>query len=88
MNPSDPAPHPAPPSPGTVLVLGGDGWPQQPVAAEDLGERVARTLDSQVRGTFEVVGPQRMPLRDYLLAWLRLPGARVWRGRSRSPARA
>lgn len=78
MNPS----HPAPPSPGTVLVLGGDGWPQQPVAAEDLGELVARALDSQVRGTFEVVGPQRMPLRDYLLAWrrrLRLPGARVRR---------
>lgn len=68
--------------PSGVAVPGDGGWPQQPVAAEDLGELVARALDSEARGTFEVAGPQRMPLRDYLLAWrrwLRLPGARVRR---------
>lgn len=65
-----------------VAVPGDGDWPQQPVAAEDLAELVARALASEARGTFEVAGPARMPLRDYLLAWrrwLRLPGARVWR---------
>lgn len=65
-----------------VPVPGDGGWPQQPVAAEDLGELVACALDSDAVGAFEVGGPQRMPLRDYLLAWrrwLRLPGTRVLR---------
>ena len=65
-----------------VLVPGDGLWPQQPVAAEDLGVLVARAVAGEACGTFDVGGPQRLSLRDYLLAWrrwLRLPGARVWR---------
>lgn len=62
-------------------ALPGDGrWPIQPIAAEDLGELVARAVDNDVCGIFEVGGPEIMPLRDYQSvwrAWLRIPGARA-----------
>jgi len=64
-----------------VPVPGDGRWPQQPVSAEDLGELVARAVANDARGTFDVAGPERLPLREYLLAWrrwLRLPGRRVW----------
>lgn len=62
-------------------ALPGDGrWRIQPIAAEDLGELVARAVDSDVRGIHEVGGPEVMSLRDYQgawRAWLRIPGARA-----------
>jgi uncharacterized protein YbjT (DUF2867 family) len=62
-------------------ALPGDGrWPIQPIAAEDLGELVARAVDNDVRGIFEVGGPEVMRLRDYQgawRAWLRIPGSRA-----------
>ncbi len=62
-------------------ALPGDGrWPIQPIAAEDLGELVARAVDNDVRGIFEVGGPEVMSLRDYQnawRAWLRIPGTRA-----------
>ena len=62
-------------------ALPGDGrWPIQPIAAEDLGELVARAVDNDVRGVYEVGGPEVMSLRDYQgswRAWLRIPGARA-----------
>lgn len=62
-------------------ALPGDGrWPIQPIAAEDLGELVARAVDNDVRGLFEVGGPEVMSLREYQnawRAWLRIPGTRA-----------
>lgn len=62
-------------------ALPGDGrWPIQPIAAEDLGELVARAVDNDVRGIHEVGGPEVMSLRDYQnawRAWLRIPGTRA-----------
>ena len=62
-------------------ALPGDGrWPIQPIAAEDLGELVARAVDNDVRGIHEVGGPEIMSLRDYQnawRAWLRIPGTRA-----------
>lgn len=59
----------------------GDGrWPIQPIAAEDLGELVARAVEGDATGLFEVGGPEVLSLRDYQAAWrrwLRIPGARV-----------
>lgn len=61
----------------------GDGrWPIQPIAAEDLGELVARAVEGEACGLFEVGGPEVLSLRDYQAAWrrwLRIPGARVLR---------
>lgn len=61
----------------------GDGrWPIQPIAAEDLGELVARAIEGDASGLFEVGGPEVLSLRDYQAAWrrwLRIPGARVLR---------
>ncbi len=61
----------------------GDGrWPIQPIAAEDLGELVARAVEGEARGLFEVGGPEVLSLRDYQAAWrrwLRIPGQRVLR---------
>ena len=61
----------------------GDGrWPIQPIAAEDLGELVARAVEGDATGLFEVGGPEVLSLRDYQAAWrrwLRIPGARVLR---------
>lgn len=63
-------------------VLPGDGrWPIQPLAAEDLGELVARALDAGARGIYEVGGPEPTSLRDYQRQWrrwLRIDGRRVW----------
>lgn len=62
-------------------ALPGDGrWSIQPIAAEDLGELVARAVDNDVRGIHEVGGPEIMSLRDYQnawRAWLRIPGTRA-----------
>lgn len=62
-------------------ALPGDGhWPIQPIAAEDLGELVARAVDNDMRGIHEVGGPEVMSLRDYQnawRAWLRIPGTRA-----------
>jgi hypothetical protein len=61
----------------------GDGrWPIQPIAAEDLGELVARAVEGDACGLFEVGGPEVLSLRDYQSAWrrwLRIPGDRVLR---------
>lgn len=61
----------------------GDGrWPIQPIAAEDLGDLVARAVEGEATGLFEVGGPEALSLRDYQAAWrrwLRIPGARVLR---------
>lgn len=61
--------------------LPGDGrWPIQPISAEDLGELVARALERDVRGLFEVGGPEILSLRDYQRRWrrwLRIPGDRA-----------
>jgi uncharacterized protein YbjT (DUF2867 family) len=61
----------------------GDGrWPIQPIAAEDLGELVARAIEGDASGLFEVGGPEVLSLRDYQTAWrrwLRIPGARMLR---------
>lgn len=55
---------------------GDGGWPLQPIAAEDLGEVVARALDA-APGLYEVGGPAPLTLRDYQAQWrkwLRIPG--------------
>ncbi len=61
--------------------LPGDGrWPIQPIAAEDLGALVARAVEGDVRGLFEVGGPEVLSLRDYQRTWrrwLRIPGDRA-----------
>ena len=63
-------------------VPGTGDWPIQPIAAEDLGELVARAVEGEARGLFEVGGPEVLSLRDYQHAWrrwLRIPGDRVLR---------
>jgi hypothetical protein len=66
-----------------VLLLPGSGLAQiQPLAAEDLAELVRRALQDGPVGCYEVGGPQRVSLREYLVAWrdwLRLPRATEWR---------
>lgn len=61
----------------------GDGrWLIQPIAAEDLGELVARAVEGDACGLFEVGGPEVLSLRDYQSAWrrwLRIPGDSVLR---------
>lgn len=67
--------------PGAQLLPGDGRWPIQPLAAEDLGELVARALDAGTRGVYEVGGPQPTSLRDYQREWrrwLRIDGQRVW----------
>ena len=67
--------------PGAQLLPGDGRWPLQPVAAEDLGELVARALDTAARGIYEVGGPEPMSLRAYQNAWrrwLRIEGGRAW----------
>lgn len=63
-------------------VLPGDGrWLIQPVAAEDLGELIARALATEGVGIYEVGGPEPMTLREYQTQWRRwlgLPGERAW----------
>lgn len=65
--------------PGAHWLPGDARWPIQPVAAEDLGELVARALDA-APGVYEVGGPEPMTLRDYQQQWrrwLRIPGVRA-----------
>ncbi|TXH65606.1 MAG: NAD-dependent epimerase/dehydratase family protein [Lysobacteraceae bacterium] len=53
-------------------VLPGRGqWLIDPSAVEDLGELVARAVENEVRGVFEVGGPQPMSLYAYQQAWRR-----------------
>ena len=66
--------------PGFQLMPGQGQWPIQPLAAEDLATLVAKSLDSDHRGIFEVGGPRPMPLRDYQARWrrwLRIDGDKV-----------
>ena len=66
--------------PGAQWLPGDGRWQVQPVAAEDLGELVARAADGTVSGIYEVGGPTPMSLRDYQQQWrrwLRIPGERV-----------
>lgn len=63
--------------PGLHLLPGDGHWPTQPLAAEDLGELVARAAGGTQQGVFEVGGPAPIALRDYQRAWrrwLRIPG--------------
>jgi len=60
-----------------VMLLPGKGMQKvQPIAAEDVGAAVAASLGhaAGMRAVLELVGPQIMPLRDYLLAWRRWLG--------------
>jgi uncharacterized protein YbjT (DUF2867 family) len=55
-----------------ILVVPGDGSQMlRPVAAQDLADAVVRILaDPALRGgVIELVGPEVLALRDYLLAW-------------------
>ncbi|MEJ2789317.1 NAD-dependent epimerase/dehydratase family protein [Pseudoxanthomonas sp. CCNWLW251] len=66
--------------PGAQWLPGDGRWQVQPVAAEDVGELVARAVDGTVSGTYEVGGPAPMSLHDYQRQWrrwLRVPGERV-----------
>lgn len=69
-------------APGVLPMPGNGEWLIQPLAAEDLAQLVVRALESEVRGAFEVGGPQPITLRAYQQrwrAWLRLPPAFVLR---------
>ncbi|MBE1160161.1 SDR family oxidoreductase [Dyella acidiphila] len=60
-----------------VLPLPGHGDQRlQPIAAEDVGKAVVAALHAPraVRQTYELVGPEVMPLRHYLLLWRRWLG--------------
>ena len=66
--------------PGAQWLPGEGRWQVQPVAAEDLGELVARAAASTTTGIYEVGGPVPMTLREYQRQWrrwLRIPGDRV-----------
>ncbi|HJS34183.1 MAG TPA: SDR family oxidoreductase [Pseudoxanthomonas sp.] len=66
--------------PGVQWMPGDGRWQVQPVAAEDLGELVARAAEGTAAGIYEVGGPAPMSLRDYQhqwRRWLRIPGERV-----------
>jgi uncharacterized protein YbjT (DUF2867 family) len=67
--------------PGMHWLPGHGRWLIQPVAAEDLGELVARSFDAEP-GVYEVGAPEPISLRDYQQQWrrwLRIPGVRVVR---------
>lgn len=60
-----------------ILALPGEGKQTlQPIAAEDVGLAVVAAIASPAcsRNVLELVGPQVMSLRDYLLAWRRWLG--------------
>lgn len=66
--------------PGAQWLPGDGRWQVQPVAAEDLGELVARAAGNIATGIYEVGGPTPMTLRDYQRQWrrwLRVPGDHV-----------
>jgi uncharacterized membrane protein YphA (DoxX/SURF4 family) len=62
--------------PGLLPLPGRGAQPLQPIAAEDVGLAVVAALARpQVAGEMlELVGPDTMSLRDYLLAWRRWLG--------------
>ncbi len=62
--------------PGLLPLPGRGTQPLQPIAAEDVGAAVVAALARpQVAGeTLELVGPDVLSLRDYLLAWRRWLG--------------
>jgi uncharacterized protein YbjT (DUF2867 family) len=66
--------------PGMQWLPGDGRWQVQPLAAEDLGELVARAVAGTMRGTYEAGGPAPLSLRDYQgqwRRWLRIPGERI-----------
>lgn len=66
--------------PGMQWLPGDGRWQVQPLAAEDLGELVARAAGNAVTGIYEVGGPAPLSLRDYQSQWrqwLRISGERV-----------
>lgn len=66
--------------PGMQWLPGNGHWRVQPLAAEDLGELVARAAGNASTGIYEVGGPAPLSLRDYQRQWrrwLRIPGERV-----------
>lgn len=66
--------------PGAQWLPGDGRWQVQPLAAEDLGELVARAAANAVSGIHEVGGPAPISLRDYQRQWRRwlgIPGERV-----------
>ncbi|MBD9479142.1 SDR family oxidoreductase [Pseudoxanthomonas sp. PXM02] len=66
--------------PGMQWLPGDGRWQVQPLAAEDLGELVARAVGGAMTGTYEVGGPAPLSLRDYQSQWrrwLRAPGGHV-----------
>lgn len=63
--------------PGAQWLPGEGQWPLQPLATEDLAELVARAVESESAGVYEVGGPARLSLREYQQQWrnwLRIPG--------------
>lgn len=62
--------------PGALPLPQGGMQRVQPVAAEDVGAAVVAALarPACVRRTLELVGPETMSLREYLLAWRRWLG--------------
>jgi len=62
--------------PGGPWLPGHGQWRIQPIAVEDLGELIARTLGSDASDLFEVGGPAPITLETYQQQWrrwLRLP---------------
>jgi uncharacterized protein YbjT (DUF2867 family)/uncharacterized membrane protein YphA (DoxX/SURF4 family) len=62
--------------PGLLPLPGLGGQPLQPIAAEDIGVAVVTALarPQVTREVLELVGPDVLSLRDYLLAWRRWLG--------------
>ncbi|KRE85755.1 epimerase [Rhodanobacter sp. Soil772] len=62
--------------PGLLPLPGRGGQPLQPIAAEDIGTTVVAALAKPrvTRDVLELVGPDVLSLRDYLLAWRRWLG--------------
>ena len=62
--------------PGLLPLPGRGGQPLQPIAAEDVGAAVVAALARPplTRDVLELVGPDVLSLRDYLLAWRRWLG--------------
>jgi uncharacterized protein YbjT (DUF2867 family) len=65
--------------PGVSVLPGHGQWKIQPVSAEDLAALVVIAIERNVRGIYEVGGPEAISLRDYQAAWrrwLRIAGSR------------
>lgn len=57
--------------PGRHLLPGDGRWPLQPVAAEDLGELVARAAHGMQTGFYQIGAARPLSLRQYQAAWRR-----------------